>query len=165
MKMKYVLVKTAFGWLAVTGSEKGLHSLIMAQPTHEAALTKVRRVDRDAMKDDRAFGDLPERLKGYFDGEKVIFDDKLDLDGATEFQRNVWEATRAIPHGETRSYAWVARKIGNPRACRAVGNALGRNRLSIIIPCHRVISSDGGLGGFGNDLPLKKRLLELEANR
>ncbi len=165
MKMRYVLVRTAFGWVAVTGSEKGLHSLMMPEPTPEAAQAGVRRVVGDAVKDDYAFGDLPERLKGYFDGEKVIFDDKLDLDGATEFQRNVWEATRIIPYGETRSYAWVARRIGNPRACRAVGNALGRNRLSIIIPCHRVISSDGSLGGFGGGLKLKMRLLELEGNR
>jgi methylated-DNA-[protein]-cysteine S-methyltransferase len=165
MNMKYTLVSTAFGWLAVTGSEKGLYSLIMPQPTPEAALARVGRVVGDAVKDDYAFGDLPERLKGYFDGERIIFDDRLDLNGATEFQRTVWETTRTIPYGQTRSYAWVAGKIGNPRACRAVGNALSRNRLSIIIPCHRVISSDGGLGGFGDDLKLKVRLLELEGNR
>jgi methylated-DNA-[protein]-cysteine S-methyltransferase len=75
----------------------------------------------------------------------------------------VWEITRLIPYGETRSYAWVAEQIGQPRAVRAVGQALGKNPLPIIIPCHRVITSNGKLGGFGGGLEMKKRLLSLEA--
>jgi methylated-DNA-[protein]-cysteine S-methyltransferase len=162
--MKYSLVSTRFGWLVLVGSSAGLYSLNMPKTSPEMALDDIGQIIEGAIEDDRVFGDLPRRLKLYFDGEKVVFNDKLDLDGATVFQQAVWRATRAIPYGETRSYGWVAGQIDNPRACRAVGNALGRNRLPIIVPCHRVIAGDGGLGGFGNDLPLKKRLLDLEAN-
>jgi len=76
----------------------------------------------------------------------------------------VWQATRLIPYGETRSYLWVAVQIGKPGAARAVGQALGRNPLPVIIPCHRVIASDGGLGGFTGGLVMKRRLLELETS-
>lgn len=109
------------------------------------------------------FADLVERLKVYFDGRKVTFTDELDLSGATPFQRGVWERTRLIPYGETRSYLWVARQIGKPGAMRAVGQALGRNPLAIIVPCHRVIASDGGLGGFGGGVEMKRYLLWMEA--
>jgi len=74
----------------------------------------------------------------------------------------VWQATRLIPYGETRSYLWVAVQIGKPGAARAVGQALGRNPLPVIVPCHRVIAADGGLGGFTGGLEMKRRLLELE---
>ena len=108
------------------------------------------------------FADLVERFKVYFAGGKVNFPDELDLSGATPFQHRVWESTRFIPYGETRSYLWVARQIGRPGAVRAVGQSLGKNPLSIIVPCHRVIASDGGLGGFGGGVEMKKYLLRLE---
>ena len=108
------------------------------------------------------FQNLIERLRLYFDGKKVSFSDRLDLDG-TVFQREVWEATRAIPYGETRSYGWVARQIQKPDAARAVGQALGRNPLLVIVPCHRVLASNGELCGFGGGLDMKRYLLRLEA--
>lgn len=163
--MKYSLVSTRFGWSVLVGSGAGLYSLTLPKRSPEMALDDIGQAVEGAIEDDHAFGDLPHRLKRYFDGERVVFNDRLDLAGATAFQQAVWEATRAIPYGETRSYGWVAGQIDNPRACRAVGNALGRNRIPIIIPCHRVITGDGGLGGFGDDLPLKERLLELEVSR
>ncbi len=92
------------------------------------------------------------------------FPDELDLSTATPFQRQVWEKTRLIPYGETRSYSWVAEQIGKPGAARAVGQALGRNPLPIIIPCHRVVASDGKLCGFAGGLGMKRRLLSLEAS-
>jgi len=110
------------------------------------------------------FTDLVERFRVYFDGRKVTFPDELDLSEATSFQRRVLERTRLIPYGETRSYLWVARQIGKPEAVRAVGQALGKNPLSIIVPCHRVIASDGGLGGFGGGVEMKKYLLWLETS-
>ena len=110
------------------------------------------------------FDDLMERFRGYFNGHKTTFPDKLDLSGATPFQREVWQATRLIPYGATRSYAWVANQIRRPRAVRAVGQALGRNPLPVIVPCHRVIASDGKLGGFTGGLDMKRRLLYLEAS-
>ena len=92
---------------------------------------------------------------------------RIDWDSikGTAFQKSVWKAIATIPRGETRSYAWLAKKIGRPRAVRAVANACGANPLPVIIPCHRVIASDGSLGGFSGGLDLKKRLLALEANR
>jgi len=104
-----------------------------------------------------------ERFKTYFRGGKIIFPDELDLSGATPFQRKVWEITRLIPYGETRSYAWVAEQVNNPQAARAVGQALARNPLPIIIPCHRVITTNGKLGGFSGGVETKRRLLQLEA--
>jgi len=103
-----------------------------------------------------------ERLRMYFRGQETAFPVKLDLSGATAFQRDVWEITRAIPYGETRSYGWVAGQIKKPGAARAAGQALGRNPLPIIIPCHRVIAGNGGLGGFSGGIECKKQLLRLE---
>jgi methylated-DNA-[protein]-cysteine S-methyltransferase len=105
-----------------------------------------------------------ERFRTYLNGGKIAFPDELDLSGATLFQRKVWEITRLIPYGETRSYAWVAEQIKNPKAVRAVGQALARNPLPLIIPCHRVITIDGRLGGFSGGVEIKKHLLHLEAS-
>jgi len=110
------------------------------------------------------FDDLMERLRTYFSGHKVAFPDKLDLFRATHFQREVWEITRLIPYGETRSYAWVAEQIKRPKAMRAVGQALSKNPLPIIVPCHRVVASDGKLGGFSGGVEMKRCLLSLEAS-
>ena len=105
---------------------------------------------------------LAERLKRYAHGERVTFDDKLDFGQATSFQCAVWEATRDIPYGETRSYEWIACRIGKPNAAHAVGQALRRNPFLIVVPCHRVIGKDGGLTGFSCGLDIKKRLLDIE---
>ena len=104
-----------------------------------------------------------ERLRAYFSGHQIAFPDKLDLSGATPFQRKVWEITRLIPYGKTRSYLWVVEQIKQPGAAQAVGQALSRNPLPIIVPCHRVVASDGKLGGFSGGVEMKRRLLFLEA--
>lgn len=101
------------------------------------------------------------QLEEYFQGKRKIFELPLRY-GGTEFQRQVWEALLAIPYGETVSYQEIARRVGRERAVRAVGTAIGRNPLGIVIPCHRVIGKDGGLHGFGGGLENKKMLLELE---
>ena len=97
----------------------------------------------------------------YLEGKRRRFDLRLDL-RATPFQRRVYDELLRIPYGETRSYADVARAIGKPQAVRAVGAANGANPIPLVIPCHRVIASDGHLGGFGGGLPLKKQLLAME---
>ena len=101
-------------------------------------------------------------LKAYFQGKQVGFDFPLDLSIGTAFQKMVWEKLREIPYGESRSYAWVAKQIGNPRAVRAVGMANNKNPLPPVIPCHRVIGSDGSLTGYASGLHVKKYLLEME---
>jgi len=101
------------------------------------------------------------QLCGYFSGERHAFDLPLDLFG-TPFQKNVWQALLSIPYGQTRSYSQVAVAVGRPQATRAVGGAIGSNPLPIVIPCHRVIRSNGSLGGFGGGLEIKAALLRLE---
>ena len=103
-------------------------------------------------------------LARYFSGESVDFGRyDVDLSGYTEFERRVYAATRRIPPGEVRTYGDIARVIGKPGASRAVGNALGKNPACIVIPCHRVVASDG-LGGFTGGLAWKRRLLHLEGS-
>ena len=165
MKARYTIVATKLGWVVIGGSEIGLSFLTLPQPSLDAVLAGIEDFVKGAVEEDSAFGDLPLRLQCYFDGEMLTFPDKLDLEGATDFQQVVWNATRSIPYGEVRSYAWVAKRIGRPGACRAVGGALARNRFPIIVPCHRVVASDGTLGGFGGGLGLKKHLLSIEAGR
>ena len=101
------------------------------------------------------------QLNEYFAGTRECFELELDFDG-TEFQKKVWGALLTIPFGETRSYSQIAQQIGNPKAVRAVGAANGRNPISIIAPCHRVIGASGGLTGFAGGLEAKQHLLALE---
>ena len=103
-------------------------------------------------------------LAEYFAGRRRAFGVPLDLVG-TPFQNDAWQALRAIPYGQTRSYASQARAIGRPTATRAVAAANGQNKVSIIVPCHRVIGSDGSLTGFGGGLPRKQALLALESGQ
>jgi methylated-DNA-[protein]-cysteine S-methyltransferase len=108
---------------------------------------------------------LRKTLEAYFDGDlDVLADLQLELDG-TEFQRSVWDALRSIPPGETASYREIAEAIGRPDATRAVGNAVGSNPVAIVVPCHRVIRTSGGLGGFGGGLDRKRWLLAHEGAR
>lgn len=104
------------------------------------------------------------QLREYFAGTRTAFTVELDSIG-TVFQKKVWAALRTIPFGETRSYAQLAAQVGQPTACRAVGAANGRNPLSIIVPCHRAIGSDGSLTGFAGGLAAKRYLLELESRQ
>ena len=101
------------------------------------------------------------QLEQYFAGERKEFDLDVELEG-TEFERRVWDAVRAIPYGQTASYAEIARRIGRPDACRAVGRANGRNPLAVIVPCHRVVGSDGSLTGYAGGIAMKRALLDLE---
>jgi len=101
------------------------------------------------------------QLKKYMKGELQRFDCKLDFRG-TPFQERVWSVLAKIPYGQTRSYKEIAQAIGHPKAFRAVGNANGRNSIPLIIPCHRVVESNGRLGGFGHGVKVKKQLLDFE---
>jgi methylated-DNA-[protein]-cysteine S-methyltransferase len=157
------LYETRLGWMGIIISEKGPRRVILPCKSKKEVLDQL--VDCGCQLEDRDSDDLVDltnRLKRYFEGEDADFADRLDLSGTTGFQRKVWSIVRNIPRGETRSYGWVARQLGSPKAARAVGQAMGRNPLPIIIPCHRVISENGNLGGFGGGLELKKSLLDME---
>jgi len=104
------------------------------------------------------------QLEQYFAGERMEFDLDVELDG-TEFERRVWDEVRAIPYGQTATYAEIARRIGRPGASRAVGRANGRNPLAVIVPCHRVIGSDGSLTGYAGGIAMKRALLDLECGQ
>lgn len=104
-------------------------------------------------------------LREYFSGRRKRLDLPVDLLFGTAFDRMVWRALREIPYGEVRSYGWVATRIGRPGAARAVGAANGRNPVAIVIPCHRVVQADGGLGGYTGGVGIKAKLLELEGLR
>ncbi|MBI5303297.1 MAG: methylated-DNA--[protein]-cysteine S-methyltransferase [Chloroflexi bacterium] len=125
-------------------------------------LRDLQRAFPDATTVDAPPADLARELREYAEGHRREFDVRLDWSLVKPFQRAVLQAAHRIPFGETRSYGWIARAIGKPGASRAVGQALGANPLPIILPCHRVISSDGGLGGYGGGLALKRKLLALE---
>jgi O-6-methylguanine DNA methyltransferase len=103
-----------------------------------------------------------QELTAYFKGRARSFSTPCDIASLPRFTRAVLKITARIPYGEVRSYRWVAKKLGRPKATRAVGNALGRNPIPIVIPCHRVVRSDGSLGGYALGLSLKRRLLSLE---
>jgi O-6-methylguanine DNA methyltransferase len=160
--MRFRIVDTALGWLGLVLSPAGLRAVTLPRRDRQTALAEVLVLGaREEARDDE-LGDLPERLRRYARGEPIAFPDALDFSAATPFQRAVWLATREIPLGRTRSYGWLATRAGRPRAARAVGQAMAANPWPIIVPCHRVVSSNGHLGGYGGGLDMKERLLRLE---
>ena len=162
-RLEYVTFNTALGWVGIIGSGNGLRRVTLPQPSEGEARRRLGEKAAAADWSPQRFGDLVGRLQAYFSGSPADFPDRLDPVGATPFQREVWRITRLIPGGETRSYRWVAEQLGKPGGARGVGQALGQNPLPIIIPCHRVVKSDGTLGGFGGGLEMKRRLLNLES--
>jgi methylated-DNA-[protein]-cysteine S-methyltransferase len=159
---RYVTFDTDMGWIGVLGSAAGLRRVTLLQRSAEDAC-HLLGID-DAVDSPSLFEDLIRRFRAYFSGHKATFPDRLDLAETTDFQQQVWETTRLIPHGTTRSYRWVARQIARPNAARAVGQALGKNPLPVIIPCHRVLASHGQLGGYSGGVTMKQRLLSLESS-
>lgn len=113
-------------------------------------------------KKDKVPDRIREQLSAYFDGRLREFNCRIVLDSGTDFERKVWLSLKKIPYGETRSYKWLAEEIGNPKGVRAVGRALSRNPIPIILPCHRIIESDGSIGGYSSGTDIKRRLLDLE---
>jgi len=163
-ELRYITVNSDVGWLGILGSAKGLLYVTLPQRSAQEAHQLLGDRANHAAWSPHLFDDLIQRLGIYFGAHKVNFPDELDLSEATAFQREIWEITRLIPYGETRSYTRVAEQIGKPGAVRAVGQALARNPLPVIIPCHRVVASDGRLGGYSGGLEMKKYLLHLEAS-
>ena len=160
---RYHLVELPMGWMVLLGGEDGLKRASL-KPTPQEAIEDMG-MDLDGAEDDpNAFPAVVECLHRYTAGDRTALDEiGLDFSGVTPFFSAAWNACRSIPAGETRSYAWLAAEAGSPLAMRAAGQAMARNRFSLIIPCHRVIASDGGLGGYGGGgLGVKARLLQME---
>ena len=152
---KYTIMDSPVGPLLLVGGPEGLAE-IRFTPEGQPPTP---RADWEA--DPGAFTEVSAQLGEYFAGTRRDFTLALDPHG-TPFQRAVWAALETIPYGETISYADLARRINKPKAVRAVGAANGQNPLPIVIPCHRVIGSDGSLTGYGGGLPIKRALLDLE---
>ena len=160
---RYHLVELPMGWMALLGGEDGLKRASL-KPTPQEAIENLGMAQDGADDDPDAFTEVVECLHRYAAGDRTALDEiGLDFSGITPFFSAAWNACRSIPAGETRSYAWLAAEAGSPLAMRAAGQAMARNRFSLIIPCHRVIASDGGLGGYGGGgLGVKARLLQME---
>ncbi|WP_292389293.1 methylated-DNA--[protein]-cysteine S-methyltransferase [Methanosarcina sp. UBA5] len=153
--MYYDIIKSPIGSILLAGNEKGLKHLIFLKGK------KKIEIPVGWIEDKEFFREAARQLEAYFSGKLQSFDLKLAPEG-TEFQKSVWKALCEIPYGETRTYKEIAVSIRKPKAYRAVGLANNRNPIAIIIPCHRVIGSDGKLTGYASGLDIKEFLLRLE---
>jgi methylated-DNA-[protein]-cysteine S-methyltransferase len=156
--ISYTTIESPVGPLLLAGDELGLRRVSFENSRRSIPL------ERDWKRDSGPFAEVISQLQAYFDRQLKDFDLPLSLEG-TEFQLCVWRSLRTIPYGETISYAQLAKRIGKTNAVRAVGLANGSNPIPIIIPCHRVVGSNGSLTGFGGGLPIKKKLLALEGRQ
>jgi methylated-DNA-[protein]-cysteine S-methyltransferase len=152
---EWTIVDTDVGEMMVIGDDDHLHYLHLPESFDGGDF------DADRRGRPKAVSATVEQVEAYFNGRLQEFSLPLDPQG-TEFQRRVWLALADVPYGQTESYGQLATRIGNPKACRAVGLANGRNPIPLVLPCHRVIGADGSLTGYGGGLDLKQRLLDHE---
>ncbi|RRD67225.1 methylated-DNA--[protein]-cysteine S-methyltransferase [Comamonadaceae bacterium OH2310_COT-174] len=160
MTIFHQTIDSPVGRLLIAASDEGLHAIEFPQGRHPVKRDTHWQESRQESPHP-LLSEAARQLGEYFAGQRRVFDLPLAPQG-TDFQQRVWQALRAIPYGQTRSYAQLATAIGQPKAMRAVGAANGRNPLSIVVPCHRVIGANGSLVGFGGGLPVKTFLLRLE---
>lgn len=162
----HCMQETPFGWLALLGTAQGL-ARVSLQLDPQEALAGLGDAVNEAEDDAAVFTDALAAFDRYFAGDTGALDAiPLDLSGASPFFGAAWAACRSIPPGETRSYQWLAEAAGSPKASRAAGQAMARNPFPLIIPCHRVVGSSGGLHGYGaGGIGVKARLLEMERSR
>ncbi|MBA7542997.1 Methylated-DNA--protein-cysteine methyltransferase [subsurface metagenome] len=166
--LKCTIFSTAWGWAGFVVDRKGLRIFVLPEERKEDVLFKIKKELKynNLFEDNRGWESLIKKVKEYFAGKKVDFIDcQLNLDNYTNFQKKVLQIVKEIPYGEIRSYKEAAEAAGYPRAYRAVGNTMRNNPLPLIIPCHRVIKSDGGLGGFSGKegIALKRKMIDLES--
>jgi methylated-DNA-[protein]-cysteine S-methyltransferase len=157
-----ILFETELGWIGLVASKLGLKAVIGPEATRNTIEEESRELFGDLAEDDKSLTELARSFESYARGEDVSLDWPLDTDGATPFQRSVWEVLQKIPRGEVRTYGQVAAAVGSPGGARAVGQAVGSNPFAISVPCHRVVAGDGALTGFGGGLAVKERLLLIE---
>ncbi|MEV4423277.1 methylated-DNA--[protein]-cysteine S-methyltransferase [Patulibacter sp. NPDC049589] len=153
---RWTTTDSPIGTITVVGGPEGVSGLYMEDHRHRPSLAD------DAVRDDALFAPLLSELAEYFAGERTTFEAPVAFDRGTPFQRRVWAALLEVPYGETTSYGALAARLGQPGGSRAVGLANGKNPVSIVVPCHRVVGSDGALTGYGGGTERKRFLLDLE---
>ena len=159
----YHLEQCPVGWLALLGTERGLQRVSL-QPDPREALYGLGAKLQIAAENAAMFAESLTAFRDYFGGDNAALARiTLDMEEVSTFYAAAWQACRTIPAGETRSYKWLANAAGSPKAARAAGQAMAKNRLVLVVPCHRVIGSGGNLHGYGaGGLDVKARLLEME---
>ena len=167
----YDVFRVSLGWCAAARSAKGICRFVLPVETAEAAEAEILGsvAGLRVLRGKSGFRLLAQAVARYFDGRTAENFDKfpLDLSSGTPFQQRVWSVIRRIPRGQVRTYRWIALKIGRPQAARAIGRAVGANPIPLLVPCHRVVGSDGSLVGFsaGGGVDLKTKMLEIERVR
>jgi methylated-DNA-[protein]-cysteine S-methyltransferase len=155
--------KTLVGDIFIAQSSEGICSLEFGRISEKNFLRRLAgQLGPDVSFEMRSLPIVELQLKNYFAGKITSFSLEVDLRNTTSFQKHVLRQTMKVPYGRTSSYGDIAARIGRPAAYRAVGNAVGANPIPIVIPCHRIIASDGGIGGYSSGLPNKRKLLALE---
>jgi methylated-DNA-[protein]-cysteine S-methyltransferase len=164
LDVTYRIVDSPVGRLLLAATDAGLARVAFESEDHDAVLNSLAvRIGSRILHQDKPFDELARELEAYFAGRRGTFDVPVDLRLAHGFRLEVLRHLRDIPYGRTETYAEVAALAGNPRAVRAVGSACATNPLPIVVPCHRVVRSDGGLGGYLGGIAAKRLLLEVEA--
>jgi methylated-DNA-[protein]-cysteine S-methyltransferase len=165
MSLRFRTLKTPQGHVGFVASDRGLRRVYLPMRTADSLKYTIKKENPHATEDRRLLPKLSTALQRYFAGRPVRFDVKIDWADRSEFDVDVYHTCRRIPYGRTRSYKQLAERVGRPGAARAVGNAMRTNSCPIVVPCHRVLKSDGSLGGFNapDGINTKRRLLQMEA--
>jgi methylated-DNA-[protein]-cysteine S-methyltransferase len=163
--LKFYVCGTDLGWVGLAVSTRGLRATTLPHSSRDEALSEVAALGAAEPARDADLGRLPGIIQALALGQRADEHAAIDWNGLSPFRRAVLEETLRIPSGETRSYGWLARRVGHPRAARAVGRVMATNPLPIVVPCHRVVAGDGSLGGYGGGLPMKEALLKAEGAR
>lgn len=164
MKISFVVFRTKLGWMGLVGNQKGVQRIYLPEPSRQDLSERITREFPGSGVGGHALTKAKREILEYFDGHRKKFEMPLDLSWATPFQQKVYRTMLAIPFGRVQTYRWLAEKSGKPKGLRAVGNANGKNRWPLVVPCHRIVGSDGRLTGFSapGGLDLKEKLLRLE---
>jgi len=164
MESTYTIFRVRPGWMGLVGNKKGVQRIYLPGLKKQELKKQINSAFPGCKEDAEFWREVKTQFKEYFLGERKIFQIPLDLTAATPFQRKVYKTMAKIPYGQVRTYRWLAQKIGNPQALRAVGSANAQNRWPLVIPCHRILGQNGHLTGFSapGGLSLKANLLKLE---
>jgi len=165
MHLEYRVIRTQAGWCGFVATARGLRRVILPHASAENVRRQIEREFPDARENPHLMPRFAQNLQRYFAGEPVTFDVRIDTTGWHDFERDVWSICRNIGYGRTATYRDLAERLGRPGGARAVGLAMRRNPCPIVVPCHRVVRSDGSLGGYSGPggVRFKRRLLEMEA--